>query len=81
MAAELSTGDGPPDGTRELKMGFVGASTAGSSIMKVFPRQAELLDLPTRQLVGYDVALDAGDEEYRSLLAAIRDDPTHWAPW
>jgi shikimate 5-dehydrogenase len=58
-------------------MGFVGVTTADSSIMRIFPRWAELLGLPTRQLVGHDVPLDADDAEYRALVTAIRDDPTY----
>jgi shikimate dehydrogenase len=58
-------------------MGFVGVSTAGSSIMAIFPRWAEILDLPTRTLVGHDLPLDATPADYRSLVEQIRDDPDH----
>jgi len=58
-------------------MGFVGVTTSASSIMKVFPKWAEMLDLPTRQLVGHDLPLDASDADYRALVAAIRDDADH----
>lgn len=61
--------------TGESKMGFVGVSTAGSSIMKVFPRWAEILELPTRQLVGIDVAMGASPENYRRVVTDLRDDP------
>lgn len=61
----------------ELKMGFVGVSTASSSIMKVFPRWAETLNLPTRHLVGHDLPLDATPAQYQELVAQIRDDETH----
>lgn len=66
-----------PPATTELTMGFVGVRTAGSSIMKVFPRWAEVLGLPTRQLTGHDMPLDASDADYRALVTAIRDDPGH----
>lgn len=58
-------------------MGFVGVSTSGSSIMKIFPRWAEILDLPTRTLVGHDLPLDASAADYRTLVEQIRDDPDH----
>ncbi|MBO0979609.1 shikimate dehydrogenase [Microbacterium sp. SD291] len=58
-------------------MGFVGVSTASSSIMQVFPRWADVLGLPTRHLVGHDLPMDAGPEQYRALVEQIRDDPEH----
>lgn len=58
-------------------MGFVGVSTAQSSIMAIFPVWAEILDLPTRTLRGHDLPLDATPEQYRALVEAIRDDPEH----
>jgi shikimate dehydrogenase len=59
-------------------MGFVGVSTAGSSIRKVFPEWADALGLPTRTLVGHDVPLDSEPGVYRELVETIRDDPEHW---
>jgi shikimate dehydrogenase len=58
-------------------MGFVGVDTAHSSIMKVFPLWADRLGLPTSELRGHDVALDAPDQTYRDLVRAIRDDEHH----
>lgn len=58
-------------------MGFIGVSTASSSIMKVFPLWAEILDLPTRELRGHDLPLDASASDYRRLVEEIRDDPNH----
>ncbi|SDK79396.1 Shikimate 5-dehydrogenase [Cryobacterium psychrotolerans] len=58
-------------------MGFVGVSTAQSSIMNVFPIWAEILGLPTRTLIGHDLPVDATPQEYRRLVEAIRDDPDH----
>ena len=58
-------------------MGFVGVDTAHSSIMKVFPLWADHLGLPTRELRGHDVPLDAPDDTYRDLVRAIRDDEHH----
>ncbi|AZC12652.1 saccharopine dehydrogenase NADP-binding domain-containing protein [Microbacterium sp. ABRD28] len=58
-------------------MGFVGVSTAASSINVVFPLWAEILDLPTDRLIGHDLPLDATRAQYRELVARIRDDPHH----
>lgn len=58
-------------------MGFVGVSTASSSIMQVFPRWADVLGLPTRTLVGHDLPVDATPAQYVALLEQIRDDPHH----
>ena len=61
----------------ELTMGFVGVSTSRSSIMRIFPHWAELLGLPTRNLVGHDLPLDATPAQYRELVRRIRDDDAH----
>ncbi|MEV7611071.1 shikimate dehydrogenase [Microbacterium sp. NPDC089320] len=58
-------------------MGFVGVSTGSSSIMKVFPTWAEVLGLPTRNLVGHDLPMDATPEQYVGMVEQIRDDPHH----
>lgn len=57
------------------RMGFVGVDTAGSSIMRVFPLWADELGLPSRELKGFDLPVDAPDNAYRSVVAEIRDDP------
>jgi len=67
----------PGAGQETGYMGFIGVSTAESSIMKVFPLWAEVLGLPTKQLVGHDVALDARPEDYLSLVEHIKADPHH----
>lgn len=59
-------------------MGFVGVSTSGSSIMTIFPRWAEILELPTRTLIGHDLPMDASPADYRALVEQIRDDPAHF---
>ena len=59
-------------------MGFVGVSTAGSSIRQVFPQWADALQLPTRTLIGHDIALDSAPPVYREVVQNIRDDPQHW---
>ncbi len=58
-------------------MGFVGVTTASSSIMKVFPLWADILSLPTRTLVGHDLPMDAEPAQYRAMVEQIRDDPHH----
>jgi shikimate 5-dehydrogenase len=58
-------------------MGFVGVSTGSSSIMQVFPRWADVLGLPTRNLIGHDLPMDATPEQYVALVEQIRDDPNH----
>jgi len=58
-------------------MGFVGVSTQSSSIMKVFPLWADILNLPTRTLRGHDLPLDASQDDYQRLVTEIRDDPLH----
>lgn len=59
------------------RMGFVGVTTSGSSIMQIFPVWATELGLPTSQLDGHDVAIGASSAEYRALVTTIRDDPEH----
>lgn len=53
---------------------FIGVTTAHSSIMRVFPRWAELLGLQA-QIVGVDFALHDEREAYRSIVDHIRRDP------
>lgn len=59
------------------RMSFLGVTTGSSSIMRVFPRWAKILDLPTSTLEGCDIPLDAEAERYRREVLAIRDDPAH----
>ncbi len=56
-------------------MGFIGVSTRESLIMRVFPRWAELLGLPTDRLVGFDLEPRSPDEVYAELVQRLRDDP------
>lgn len=55
-------------------LGFVGVSTAGSSIQRVFPLWAEALGLPGAHLVGHDLPLGAPDGDYRKTVELLRDD-------
>ena len=53
---------------------FVGVSTAGSSIMKIFPQWSTLLGLDA-EIVGCDLPLRSANTTYRCVLQEIRDDP------
>lgn len=55
-------------------MGFVGVSTGGSSIQRVFPAWARVLGLPAARLVGYDLPPGAQPHRYREVIARIADD-------
>lgn len=60
---------------RQGHMDFLGVSTSGSSIMKIFPQWARELGLPTATLKGHDIALDASRTAYRAAVTGIRHDP------
>lgn len=59
-------------------MGFVGVTTASSSIMRIFPAWADELDLPTRTIVGHDLAPNSSPDAYQAVVKQIRDDPHHY---
>lgn len=55
---------------------FVGVSTGGSSIIRIFPRWRDLLGLgDDLTIAGMDLPLHASRQSYRELVAAIKDDP------
>lgn len=56
-------------------MYFIGVSTGQSAIMRLFPLWTEVLGLDHAQLVGIDLPLHAGPEQYRQVIAQIKDDP------
>ncbi len=56
-------------------MYFIGVTTGQSSIMRLFPLWAELLGLKHAQLVGVDLPLHAAPEQYRQVVAQIKNDP------
>jgi shikimate dehydrogenase len=60
---------------RQGHMDFLGVSTSGSSIMKIFPQWARALGLPTATLKGHDIALGASRDAYRAAVEGIRCDP------
>src|SRR5262245_7789263 len=53
---------------------FVGVTTGQSSILKVFPRWAEMLGLGKCRIVGIDLPLHAPAEDYRRVAHFIKDD-------
>lgn len=55
-------------------MYFIGVTTGKSSIMTLFPRWAELLDV-TAQLVGFDAPPGAPADTYRAIVQHIKTDP------
>lgn len=73
-APDAQTPQGAPS---DDYMGFVGVTTASSSIMTVFPLWADILGLPTRTLIGHDLPMDAEPAVYRAMVEQIRDDPHH----
>jgi shikimate dehydrogenase len=56
-------------------MEFIGVTTGSSSIMKVFPRWAQVLDLGEVRLKGRDLPLGADPDVYRLAVEQIRSDP------
>lgn len=56
------------------RMYFVGVTTGASSIMRLFPRWAEELDLDA-EIRGLDLSLDSMPDDYRHAVATIADDP------
>ncbi len=55
-------------------MYFVGVTTTQSSIMKVFPKWSDILNL-NAQIVGYDAPIHAPAEKYRAIVQHVIDDP------
>lgn len=54
---------------------FIGVTTGRSSILRVFPRWAEALRLGSCRIVGIDLPLHAPAEDYRRVVAFIKEDP------
>ncbi|MGH8871629.1 MAG: shikimate dehydrogenase family protein [Acidimicrobiia bacterium] len=59
------------------KMYFIGVSTGGSSIMRLFPEWAEALGLEA-EIVGIDLPLGGPESGYRDALEAVLADPLAW---
>ena len=56
------------------KLVFIGVSTGGSSIMRIFPKWSDILGLDC-EIVGIDMPLRAPAERYRRVMRDIIDDP------
>ncbi len=54
---------------------FIGVTTKQSSIMKVFPKWAEALNLKNAVIKGIDFAPHSSAEEYREAVNFIKNDP------
>ena len=54
---------------------FIGVTAGRSSILQVFPKWARELGIGTSRIVGIDVPIHAPAEEYRRVVAFIKDDP------
>ena len=67
------TFEAPPPCTRPT-LYFVGVTTKQSSIMKVFPRWAEILGIDA-DIRGYDAAPNSPPEAYRTIVQHLREDP------
>ncbi|HZO96784.1 MAG TPA: hypothetical protein VFB42_05380 [Gaiellaceae bacterium] len=57
------------------RFSFVGVTTGGSAIVRVFPAWAERLGLGEVALTGHDLPIHAEPERYRALVAALKADP------
>jgi len=55
-------------------MYFIGVTTSKSSIMRVFPKWAEILGIDA-QIVGYDCPLHARAQDYWAIVEHIKRDP------
>jgi shikimate 5-dehydrogenase len=56
------------------RLQFIGTTTAGSGIMRIFPSWAEALGLDA-EMQGVDLPLHAGEVAYREAVSAIRSAP------
>ena len=56
-------------------MYFIGVTTTKSSIMQVFPKWAQALNLNGAILKGIDIDIHADPEIYREVVSFIKDDP------
>lgn len=63
----------PDPAQRRAKLAFVGVTTGGSSIMKLFPAWAEYLGIDA-EMVGVDLALQSSPAEYRECVARLAAD-------
>jgi shikimate dehydrogenase len=67
------TFEAPPPCTRPT-LYFIGVTTKQSSIMKVFPRWADILGIEA-DIRGYDAAPNSPPDAYRTIVRHLREDP------
>jgi len=60
---------------RRPTMYFIGVTTAGSSIMRIFPNWMQELGRPDVRIVGIDLRLHDDPAHYRAAVAGIKCDP------
>src|SRR5579884_3006204 len=56
-------------------MYFIGVTTGQSTMTRLFPHWAAILDLKDARLIGVDLPLQASVEQYRQAVAQIKYDP------
>lgn len=61
--------------TATRRFSFVGVTTGGSAIMRVFPAWAGRLGLGDVAMSGHDLPIHAEPEQYRELVAGLKADP------
>src|SRR5215469_11272033 len=54
---------------------FIGVTTGQSTMTRIFPYWASIMDLDNAQLIGVDLPLQAPLELYREAVAQIKYDP------
>ena len=54
---------------------FIGVTTKSSSIMKVFPKWAEVLGLENTVITGIDLPIRAPEKDYRRVAEFLKNDP------
>ena len=72
----------PDDDTAETgtmpvrRFTFIGVTTGGSAIMRVFPAWAAHLGLDGVVMHGYDLPIHAEPSRYREVVSALKEDPS-----
>jgi shikimate 5-dehydrogenase len=61
--------------TAARRFAFIGVTTGGSAIMRVFPAWAERLGLGEVVMAGHDLPIHAKPARYREVVAALKSDP------
>ena len=63
------------ESAKQPTMYFIGVTTKKSSIMKVFPKWADVLGLKGAVMKGIDLAIHDKPEAYRAAVEFIKNDP------